>query len=170
MKKLYHIYNEQKEITHASFFEVGKQPVNSTLKKVNGEIKPMYNDDNDEIYEGATEQEKLEAQEKATNDFVNAFLEKKKSDGLAYATDVRFRITKELIGKPVAEVNEIDGQCKESIIPLLQFLEGNGADFWTAMNVALQTTDPVNSIVLNYFNEVKTFIINYVQTNYPKEL
>jgi hypothetical protein len=109
-----------------------------------------------------------QAQEK--ENFVRAFMQKKVEDGQTYASEIRFRITKELIGKPIAEVNEIDAQCQTTVMPLLQLIEGVGADWWSAMNIALSTTEPTNSIALAYFNEVKTYIINYVQTNYPSEL
>jgi hypothetical protein len=109
-----------------------------------------------------------QAQEK--ENFVRAFMQKKAEDGQAYASEIRFRITKELIGKPIAEVNEIDAQCQTTVMPLLQLIEGVGADWWSAMNIALSTTEPINAIALAYFNEVKGYIINYVQTNYPSEL
>jgi hypothetical protein len=109
-----------------------------------------------------------QAQEK--ENFVRAFMQKKAEDGQAYASEIRFRITKELIGKPIAEVNEIDAQCQTTVMPLLQLIEGIGADWWSAMNIALSTTEPINAIALAYFNEVKSYIINYVQTNYPSEL
>jgi hypothetical protein len=67
-------------------------------------------------------------------------------------------------------VNEIDSQCQTTVMPLLQLIEGVGADWWSAMNIALSTTEPINAIALVYFNEVKGYIINYVQTNYPSEL
>jgi hypothetical protein len=123
-----------------------------------------------EIDKTPTPEEIANQQSEAKENFVRAFMQKKAEDGQAYASEIRFRITKELIGKPIAEVNEIDAQCQTTVMPLLQLIEGVGADWWSAMNIALSTTEPTNSIALAYFNEVKGYIINYVQTNYPSEL
>lgn len=57
MKKLYHLYNEKNEVTGAGFYIEGEQPSNSTLSVVNGQIKPMYNPEDDAIYEGASEED-----------------------------------------------------------------------------------------------------------------
>jgi hypothetical protein len=170
MKKLYHLYNENFEITHAQIFEEGQQPNNAVYIELMNLIKPKVNPETLEVYEGATTEEiaNQQAQEKET--FVRAFMQKKAEDGQAYASEIRFRITKELIGKPIAEVNEIDAQCQTTVMPLLQLIEGVGADWWSAMNRAFATTEPTNAIALTYFNEVKGYIINYVQTNYPSEL
>lgn len=129
-------------------------------------IDLMYNLDG--YYENATEEQIEKSKEEEKDKLVNLFLEKKKKDGINYSSEIRFKITKELIGKPAVEVNEIDSQCQTAILPLLQLIESVGADWWTAMNKSLQTEEPLNEIALKYFNEVKSFIINYVQTNYPK--
>jgi hypothetical protein len=55
------LYNPQTlEITVIVFSDV--QPENSTSKMANGQVKPMYDIDNDLIYEGATEEEIAAAQ------------------------------------------------------------------------------------------------------------
>jgi hypothetical protein len=170
MKKLYHLYNENFEITHAQIFEVGKQPANAVYVEIMNFIKPMVNPETKEVYEGATAEEIEQSQNQKKENFVRAFMEKKAQDGQAYASEIRFRITKELIGKPITEVNEIDSQFQTTVMPLLQLIEGVGADWWSAMNRAFATTEPTNAIALAYFNEVKAYIMNYVQTNYPTEL
>ena len=121
-----------------------------------------------EVDKSQTPEEIANQQEQAN--FVRAFMQKKAEDGQAYASEIRFRITKELIGKPIAEVNEIDNQCQTTVMTLLQLIEGIGADWWSAMNRSFATTEPTNAIALAYFNEVKGYIINYVQTNYPTDL
>ena len=55
--KLYHIYNENFEITSAQFFEEGEQPENAVFVQNCNYIKPMVNPDTLEIYEGATPEE-----------------------------------------------------------------------------------------------------------------
>jgi hypothetical protein len=57
MKKLYHLYNENFEITHAQFFIEGQQPENSLFIENCNFIKPMVNSENFEVYEGATPEE-----------------------------------------------------------------------------------------------------------------
>jgi hypothetical protein len=170
MKKLYHLYNENFEITHAQIFKEGQQPNNAVYVELMNFIKPMVNTETLEVYEGATPEEIANQQAQEKEKFVRAFMQKKAEDGQSYASEIRFRITKELIGKPIAEVNEIDAQCQNTVMPLLQLIEGVGADWWSAMNIALSTTEPTNAIALAYFNEVKSYIINYVQTNYPTDL
>jgi len=131
-------------------------------------LKPTWN--GTEWIEGATAEEIEQSQNQEKENFVRAFMAKKALDGQAYASEIRFRITKELIGRPIAEVNEIDSQFQTTVMPLLQLIEGVGADWWSALNRAYATTEPTNAIALAYFNEVKDYIGNYVQTNYPTEL
>lgn len=57
MKKLYHLYNEDLQITHAEFFIEGEQPENAIFIEVMNFIKPMVHPVTLEVYEGATEQE-----------------------------------------------------------------------------------------------------------------
>ena len=53
-RKLYHIYNENLEITHAEYFEEGTQPENAVFVENCSFIKPMVNPTTLEVYEGAT--------------------------------------------------------------------------------------------------------------------
>ena len=53
-RKLYHIYNENLEITHAEYLEEGTQPDNSVYVEFCDFIKPMVNPETLEVYEGAT--------------------------------------------------------------------------------------------------------------------
>lgn len=55
--KLYHIYNENFEITSAQFFEEGGQPENAIYIEVMDFIKPMVNPLTKNVYEGATPEE-----------------------------------------------------------------------------------------------------------------
>ena len=61
MKKLYHLYNETFEITHAQFFSEGEQPNNTIFIEVCNFLKPMVNPETLEVYEGATPEEIAEA-------------------------------------------------------------------------------------------------------------
>lgn len=57
MRKLYHIYNENFEITHAQFFEEGEQPINAVYVELMNFIKPMVTPETLVVYEGATPEE-----------------------------------------------------------------------------------------------------------------
>lgn len=61
MKKLYHIYNENFEITHAQFFIEGQQPENAIFIENCDFVKPMVSPQTLEVYEGATPEEIAEA-------------------------------------------------------------------------------------------------------------
>lgn len=61
MKKLYYIYNENFEITHAQFFTEGEQPENAIFIEVCNFSKPMVNPETFEVYEGATPEEIADA-------------------------------------------------------------------------------------------------------------
>lgn len=61
MKKLYHLYNENFEITHAQIFTEGEQPENAVYIELNNFIRPMVNPETFEVYEGATPEEISEA-------------------------------------------------------------------------------------------------------------
>ena len=56
-RKLYHIYNENFEITHAEYFEEGSQPENAVYVENCSFIKPMFNPTTLEVYEGANAQD-----------------------------------------------------------------------------------------------------------------
>ena len=51
--KLYHLYNDDFEITHAQVFEEGIQPENAVYIEYCDFIKPMVNPATLEVYEGA---------------------------------------------------------------------------------------------------------------------
>jgi hypothetical protein len=153
------------------FYDDDKISSNRELASVmyeNQFIKGFWN--GTEWIEGATAEEIEQSQKQEKENIVRAFMEKKAQDGQAYASEIRFRITKELIGKPIAEVNEATDDMIVFVYPLLNLIEGIGADYWNAMNEALKMSNPTNGICLKYFNEVKAYIVNYVQTNYPTEL
>lgn len=56
-RKLYHIYNENLEITHAEYFEEGSQPENAVFVENCSFTKPMVNPETLEVYEGASSQD-----------------------------------------------------------------------------------------------------------------
>jgi hypothetical protein len=57
MKKLYHLYNENFEITHAEFFIDGEHPENAVFVEGVNFMKPMFNPETNEVFEGATTEE-----------------------------------------------------------------------------------------------------------------
>ena len=57
MRKLYHLYNENDEITHAAFFEEGEQPENAIYIENMPFVKGIVNPETMEISEGATQEE-----------------------------------------------------------------------------------------------------------------
>ena len=56
-RKLYHIYNENFEITHAEYFEEGSQPENAVCIENYSFFKGMVNPTTLEVYEGASQEE-----------------------------------------------------------------------------------------------------------------
>ena len=86
--KLYHIYNENFEITSAQYFEEGNQPENAVYIEFCNFKKPMFNPITSEVYEGATPEEI--AEEKKT-----IYLERLQN----YSIDLRFRAKASAIGK-----------------------------------------------------------------------
>ena len=57
MKKIYHLYNENYEITHAQIFKEGQQPSNAVYVETMNFLKAMVNPITKEVYEGATPEE-----------------------------------------------------------------------------------------------------------------
>jgi len=58
MKTLYHLYNENFEITNAQFFEEGQQPENAVfVEQTIDFVKPKYNPITNEVFEAATTEE-----------------------------------------------------------------------------------------------------------------
>lgn len=55
--KLYHLYNENFEITYAQFFEEGSQPKNAIYIENYNFVKGKLNPNTMEVYESATEHE-----------------------------------------------------------------------------------------------------------------
>jgi len=86
--KLYHIYNENFEITHAQFFNEAEQPENAVFIENCDFIKPMVNPQTLEVYEGATPEELQEIQ--------RPILLERLQD---YSIDLRLRAKASAIGK-----------------------------------------------------------------------
>lgn len=57
MKTLHAIYNEDFEITHCEFHEVGQAPANSTTVLPSGHVRPIFDPATQTISEGATLEE-----------------------------------------------------------------------------------------------------------------
>ena len=62
MRKLYHLYNSDFEITEAQYFEEGSQPENAVYIEFCNFKKPMFNPITSEVYEGATPEEIAESE------------------------------------------------------------------------------------------------------------
>ena len=107
MKKLYHLYNENFEITHAQYFEEGEQPENSIFIENCNFIKPMVSPQTLEVYEGATPEEVAEEKKPI-------LLERLQN----YSIDLRLRAKASAIGKKgsrdyiFAQVEMYELKCK----------------------------------------------------------
>jgi len=81
MRTLYHLYNLEFKITHAECFNTGEQPKNAVYVENMSFIKPMFNADTLEVYEGAIQEDllflknsEIEALRKKTETEIDAFI------------------------------------------------------------------------------------------------
>ena len=88
MKKLYHLYNSEFEITEAQFFEEGTQPENAVYIEFCNFKKPMFNPTTSEVYEAATPKEIAQSKK-------SIYLERLQD----YSIDLRLRAKASAIGK-----------------------------------------------------------------------
>jgi hypothetical protein len=59
MKTLYHLYNSEFIIKNAEYFNLGQQPKNAVYVENMSFIKPMFNADTLQVYEGAIQEDFL---------------------------------------------------------------------------------------------------------------
>lgn len=154
MKKIYSIYNENFEITHCEFFEDGENPINSTDKLVTIEVIPMYDIDNDIIYDGASLEEIQEIKKqneyqlycKRQQDGVSAYLNISAEFRLAKLTGIMTEEAHSAIEEILTPVrNEIMfGQWKKG----LSILESIGI-----LQIGSELYDRLHLQISNYINE-----------------
>ena len=129
------------------------------LKKWNGNI----------WYEGATQEEIQLASFKKTKDNVRQFLSKKKKDGKTYFEDFELIITMQLAGMLIVDLVAVTNEIDTILYKPLNLIK-NG-DFFSAMMLFNNpnTIAPTIPIVLNHWNNIKSFTQNYFTENYPQE-
>ena len=124
---------------------------------------------NSEWIEGATPEEIEQHQLKQINSYVSDFRILRKRTAKEFSDDFADNITKVLIGKPSAEVDEVDEQLIDTAHKILDRINSRNSDYWTARREINAMTPPTNSIALQFFNLLKTHINDFVTTNYPTE-
>jgi hypothetical protein len=159
MKKIYHLYNENFEITHAQTFEVGKQPANAVYIELMDFIKPMVNPETKEVYEGATPEEIANKQMEQLKERETEMYKKRTQDGInAYAEiSAEFRLAK--LSGIITEAQH--GAIEETLIPVRnEVLAGQ----WIS---ALQKLEAIGvAIGSELYDRLHTQISNYIAENY----
>lgn len=122
-----------------------------------------------EWIEGATPEEIEQQQLKQINSYVSDFRILRKRTAKEFSDDFADNITKVLIGKPSAEVDEVDEQLIDTAHKILDRINSRNSDYWTARREINAMTPPTNSIALQFFNLLKTHINDFVIANYPTE-
>ncbi len=106
--------------------------------------------------------------EKLKNEVKN-FLIKKKTDGESYFNEIELTITMELAGMLLTELMPVSGEIDTILYKPLNLIK-NG-DFFSAMMLFQNpsTLEPTIPIVLEHWENIKTYTINYFNENYPTE-
>jgi PHD/YefM family antitoxin component YafN of YafNO toxin-antitoxin module len=159
MKKIYHLYNENFEITHAQIFIEGEQPENAVYIELNNFIKAMVNPETLEVYEGATAEEIANQQMEQLKARETEMYKKRTQDGInAYAEiSAEFRLAK--LAGVISE--EQHGAIEETLIPVRnEVLAGQ----WIS---ALQKLEAIGvAIGSELYDRLHTQISNYIAENY----
>ena len=159
MKKIYHLYNENFEITHAQIFIEGEQPENAVYIELNNFIKAMVNPETLEVYEGATAEEIANQQMEQLKARETEMYKKRTQDGInAYAEiSAEFRLAK--LAGVISE--EQHGAIEETLIPVRnEVLAGQ----WIS---ALQKLEAIGvAIGSELYNRLHNQISNYIAENY----
>lgn len=157
--KLYHLYNENFEITHAQFFIEGEQPSNAVYIENCEFIKPILNSQTLEVYEGATPEEIAEQQAEELLRIETEKYKKRTQDGInAYAEiSAEFRLAK--LAGIITEQQH--GVIESMLIPVRnEVLAGQ----WIS---ALQKLEEIGVVIgTDLYNRLHTQISNYIAENY----
>lgn len=110
--------------------------------------------------------EAIELQEKKQQ--VKIFIEKKKQDGLDFFHKVEVDITMELTGLLLVDLVPTSNEIDTILYKPLNFIKGG--DFFSALMLFQnpKTVIPTMPLVLNYWNDIKVFCLEFFDTNYPK--
>ena len=102
-------------------------------------------------------------------EFVRLFLNKKKKDGQSYFNEKELQITMLLAGMMLTDLVIVSAEIDDKIMPFLSYIKTG--DYFNAMMKFQRNeiVEPTNSIVLNLFNEIQTYTVNYFNENYPTE-
>lgn len=160
MKKLYHIYNENFEITHAQFFIEGEQPSNAVYVENMSFSKPLVNPETLEVYEGATPEEIAEQRIKQCKDFEKQMYIKRTNDGINTYAEIsaEFRLAK--LSGTITE--EAHAHIERTLIPVRnEVLAGQ----WIS---GLKELELIGSEVIGkqLYDRLYTQISNYIAENY----
>lgn len=100
---------------------------------------------------------------------VRHFLEKKKTDGLNYFNDKELELTIQLAGMAITNLIPISNEIETILYKPLNYIKSG--DYFSAMMLFNnpETTMPTNTLVLQHWNEIKNYCINYFNNNYPTE-
>ena len=163
MKKLYHLYNELFEITHAQFFEEGTQPENAVYIEFCNFKKPMFNPTTSEVYEGATPEEIANQQiinlkQKETDLYIKRIQDAQR---IWAGLSAEFRIAKQVGQMDDATENIILAELKpvlDIVVPFGQWKTG------------YQLLLGIGSSVIgeDLYNKLHDILWNYIQENYEE--
>lgn len=155
MKTLYHIYNpETFDVIKAVYAD--EKPLNSTLKSVNGELKPKYDIETDTIYESATQLEITNSKLELESD---KYMQRIKDGQEAYSRiSAEFRLAK--LNGEISE--ETHGYIEATLIPVRnEVLAGQ----WISAKMILEAIGAVN-IGQDLYDRLHAQITNYINDNY----
>lgn len=163
MKKLYHLYNEIFEITHAQFFNEGEQPEKAVYVENCNFIKPMVNPETLEVYEGTTPEEIAEQQTKDLMQKESDLYLKRMQDAqrIWAGLSAEFRIAKQIGQMDDATENIILAELKpvlDIVVPFGQWKTG------------YQLLLVIGSSVIGQelYDKLHNIIWNYIQENYEE--
>lgn len=156
MKKLYHLYNEDFQITHAEFFIEGEQPENAIFIEVMNFIKPMLNPLTLEVYEGATVSE---ISELSKSNETQAYLKRITDGQKAYAEiSAEFRLAK--LNNTITE--ESHAYIERLLIPVRnEVLAGQ----WISAKKELELIGQ-DAVGVDLYNRLYIQISSYITENY----
>ncbi len=127
-------------------------------------IKPVWSENDNNWVESATQDEIEQHQKQKQQEQFQQFKQKLQNDGQSYYNEIDLQITMQFYGRPQIEINPLVAEVDTKIMPVMDLVKSG--QWYSAMMKITTTELPNNQEVLNGFNEVKSFIINYVQENY----
>lgn len=124
---------------------------------------------NGELVEGATEQEIADLETEKQMAGLKSFIKQKKIDGEKFYEEIELSVTMLLAGLPIQSLVSVNNEINEKIMPLIKTIYGgNWFDVYMGFFVENTITPPTNTLILPYFEKIKTTTKNYFETNYPR--